>query len=72
MNFFTGKLEFKSRPLHFLTFFTGEKRYFLKKCPLLLFTGKKVQISSCLMDVRMIDYNAVISFSYVTNHFLRF
>jgi len=22
------------------------------------------------MDVRMIDYNAVLSFSYVTNHFL--
>ena len=40
----TSKLVFKSLPLHFLTFLTGEKQDFLKKCPQLHFNGKKVQI----------------------------
>jgi len=42
--YFTGEIEFKSRPLHFLTFLTGEKQEVLEKCALLLFTGKIVQI----------------------------
>jgi len=53
--FFAIKLVFKSRPLHFLTNFTGEKWYFPKNCPLLQFTGKSVFKSKCLMDVRMIE-----------------
>ena len=46
---------FKSCPLHFLTFLTGEKQDFLQNSPQLHFNGKKVQISYCLMDVRKID-----------------
>ena len=43
--YFTSKIVFKSRPLHFLTIFTGEKWVFLKKCPLLHFTGKITIVS---------------------------
>jgi len=52
INIFSSKNEFKSRPLHFLTIFTGEKRYFLKKCPLLHFTGKIEQISFHALELK--------------------